>query len=42
VAYGADVITETDIQEHLTILRSDEECDYGFIYEKQEILKRNI
>ncbi|MBI5581062.1 MAG: sigma-54-dependent Fis family transcriptional regulator [Deltaproteobacteria bacterium] len=40
--HGADVITEIDIQEHLTILRSDEECDFmDLSYEKaKEIFER--
>jgi DNA-binding NtrC family response regulator len=40
--HGADIITETDIQEHLTILRPDEECDFmDFSYEEaKEIFER--
>jgi DNA-binding NtrC family response regulator len=40
--HGADAITGTDIQEHLTILRPDEECDFmDFSYEKaKEIFER--
>lgn len=40
--HGASVITEKDIQEHLTILRPDEECDFvDFPYEEaKEIFER--
>jgi DNA-binding NtrC family response regulator len=40
--HGADIITEEDIQEHLTILRPDEECDFlDFSYEEaKEIFER--
>ena len=40
--HGAPIITEQDIQEHLTILRPDEECDFAdFPYEEaKEIFER--
>ena len=40
--HGADIITEKDIQEHLTILRPDEECDFmDFSYEEaKEVFER--
>jgi DNA-binding NtrC family response regulator len=40
--HGADMIAEKDIQEHLTILRPDEECDFmDFSYEEaKEIFER--